>query len=29
VLMVLAGTRCVETATDVDALTTLGTGVML
>jgi alanine or glycine:cation symporter, AGCS family len=27
--MVLAGTRCVETATEVDALTTLGTGVML
>ena len=28
-LMVLAGTRLVETATEVDALTTLGTGVML
>ncbi len=28
-LMVLAGTRFVETATEVDALTTLGTGVML
>ena len=27
--MVLAGTRLVETATEVDALTTLGTGVML
>jgi len=29
VLMVLGGTRLVETATEVDALTTLGTGVML
>ena len=28
-LMVLGGTRLVETATEVDALTTLGTGVML
>ncbi len=28
-LMILAGTRFVETATEVDALTTLGTGVML
>ena len=28
-LMVLAGTRFVETAAEVDALTTLGTGVML
>jgi alanine or glycine:cation symporter, AGCS family len=29
VLMVLGGTRFVETATEVDAITTLGTGVML
>jgi AGCS family alanine or glycine:cation symporter len=28
-LMVLAGTRFVETAAEVDAITTLGTGVML